>query len=180
VAGVSQLLVDRDRFTFTPYHFDGIINELAMVDSGFASQTMTANLAYITPFQIGAPMVVSGFAWVNGATAAGQSDMAIYDFAGTTKLATAGATSNSGTSTIQHVNITDVTLPGMSRYWLAYASNDGTHTVQIANPSAILQGYLGLYQQSSAWSSGLLSTITPAAPTVAQIPLVGFLSGAVI
>jgi hypothetical protein len=78
------------------------------------------------------------------------------------------------------VNITDVLLaPG--RYWLAIGSDSGTHTYNRANAATQFLNSFGIYQQTSAWSSGLPAPPTFAAPSVATIPVFGLIvDGAVI
>ena len=69
----------------------------------------TANLAFYMPIVVDSLIVVQKVAWVNGATAAGNFDVGIYNSA-LVKLASTGAVAQTGTSVLQVATLS-VTLP---------------------------------------------------------------------
>lgn len=179
---VSPSLATRsDALTITSWGYE-CSNRLQLPRSqNPVSAAWTANLLYFVPFSIAAPIKVSRFFWHNGSTVAGNTDVGIYTLDGTTKLGSTGSTANSGTSTIQIVDVTDFYLPRNSILWLALGSDSGTQTYFRLNlPAAVLLGVLGHNQQSSGWSSGLPSSITFTAPTGTNLPLFGFTGGVVV
>jgi hypothetical protein len=125
--------------------------------------------------------LVSQFWWVNGATVDGSSstDIGIYTEDLATKLGSSTPTTNSGTSQIQVVNVTDFLIPPNRRLWLAFGCNSSTQTYDRINPIAGLMDLIGIKQQASGWSSGLPASITAAAPTVAYVPYCGFTGGTI-
>ena len=152
---------------------------LAM-DTGFASAAWTANLVLYVPLITVEPMVVSRFFWRNGITVGGNTDIGIYNEAGTSKLVSTGSTANAGTSVIQSVDVTDFRLPACSRFWLALGCDSGTQTFWQANALGRGLEFAGARQQLSGWSSGLPATASLDAATIAALPLFGFTGGSVI
>lgn len=148
--------------------------ELMVCTTGFTSAAWTANRLLAIPLLLTRPYLVNQFFWYNGATAAGNTDVGIYNEAGTTKFGSTGSTANSGTSQIQAVDSTDFYLGANQRYWLVMGCDSGTQTFQRMNPGVGLMDYLGVKEQLSGWSSGLPSSLTLAVPTVAYIPFFGF------
>lgn len=170
---VSVLTRPARRRVISPFSPESIMGDLLAVDTGFGAVAWTQNLAVYVPFALSQSAICSAFFWENGATVAGNSDAAVYDATATTKLATTGSTANSGASDLQVTNITDVILaPG--RYWLAYSSDSATHTLDRINAAIQYLQCMGVYQQTSAWSSGLPTTPTFAAASVANVPVFGF------
>lgn len=173
-----------DANALTPFSPESIMYDL-MCGGEFQfsnSMTWTANRAVYIPFSLSRPRRVAQIFWVNAATVAGNTDVGVYDEAGTSKLVSTGSTANSGASAIQIVNVTDYILSPGARYWLAIASDSGTHTyygevnaVTIARTTDAL----GCKSQTSAWSSGLPASATFAAGHE-QLPLFGFASLATI
>lgn len=149
-------------------------DEWNYVANALAGGAWTANLAIYIPLLTVEPILVSQFFWINGATVNGNSDVGIYTEDGTTKLVSTGSTANAGASQIQVVNVSDVLLPANRRLWLALASDSGTHTFWRNATAVRSQDYLGVKQQTSAWSSGLPASATFATPSVAILPLFGF------
>lgn len=150
------------------------LGRYSIVDNGAASTVWTANLLIFIPLLLIEPLLVSQFFWFNGATAADNTDVGIYSFDGATKFGSTGSTLNSGTNTLQVANVTDFWIPANTRMWLALGSDSATHTYILANPVVAVLDLIGVTQQAAGWSSGLPSTITPAVPTVAKLPLFGF------
>lgn len=155
--------------------------ELLATDTLLSTGTAwTANLLIFIPLIIQEPLIASQFFWYNGATVNGNTDVGIYTFDGQTKLGSTGSTVNAGASQIQVVDVTNFTLPPNVKLWLALGSDSATHTFIAANLAAIPQDSIGITQQGSGWSSGLPTTITPAVPAVAKLPMFGFTGASVI
>ena len=87
----------------------------------------SANLAIGYPFSVLNPSTALQMWCFNGATAAGNLDMGIYNDDGT-KLVTKGSTAQAGTSDIQLLNITDTALAPGTRYWAVLGSDSATAT----------------------------------------------------
>ena len=130
----------------------------------------TANKAIFMPFRVfhSQGITVLVLAWMNGATATGNVDMGIYDAAGT-KLVSTGSTAQSGTSTIQQVDVTDTLLgPGLYYFALALSSTSGT-TIR---SSILLLSHKLLGQAEVTSALPLPATVTFATITSAYLPLV--------
>lgn len=154
-------------------------DELTAIDTSLTALAWTANLLVFVPLIVDEPLTVSQFFWENGTAVDGNTDVGIYSFDGQTKLGSTGATLNAGTSQIQVVNVTDFTLPPNVRLWLALGSESGTQTYFAANLVTVGLDFIGVTQQASGWSSGLPTTITPAAASQAKLPLFGFTGGVI-
>lgn len=121
----------------------------------------TANKAFFIPFSVSKSLTVVKLSVQNGATASGNLDMGIYD-AGGSRLVSMGSIIQSGTSTIQEVNIADTVLaPGL--YYLACVLDNTTGTFQFFSSSAALSKPLGILEQTSAFV--LPATATFASPS---------------
>ena len=154
--------------------------DYSSIDSGMASTAWTADLLVFVPLVLVQSVTITQFFWRNGATVNGNTDVGVYDETGTVKLASTGATANSGTSVIQTVNITDAQLGANTRYWLALGSDSATQTYLIANPVVSALDYIGVLQQAAGYSAGLPTSTTFAVPSVAVLPMFGFTGNAVI
>jgi hypothetical protein len=145
----------------------------------FTSQTwVTANKALFIPFVLNDPVTVTKLWTANGATASGNLDVGIYAPDGTLIVST-GATAQSGTSTIQAVNITD-TLVGRGAFYLALSHSSTAGTYQMISmagvfgASAPISGAMGILEMAAAHA--LPAAATFAAPTgVTRLPLFGLL-----
>lgn len=140
----------------------------------------SANLLEFVPLILSEPLVVSQFFWMNGGTVNGDTDVGIYSFDGQTKFGSSGPTLNSGTNQIQVVDVTNFQLPANVRLWLAIGSDSGTQTYNRSQLSLSGLTFIGITQQAAGWSSGLPATITPATPTVNNVPNFGFTGASVI
>lgn len=176
---VANYLDNRAIHIFSPECF-GL--DIAATPTSLASAVYTANLITYVPLILGESLTVAQFWWENGATAAGNTDVGIYAFDGATKISSTGSTANSGTTTIQVVDVTDFTLQVNTRYWLALGCDSGTHTFARATngSTAVVYDFIGLRQQTSGWSSGLPSTATLNAASVNYIPMFGFTASSTI
>lgn len=170
---------DRDSTITTPWTHDACGVDIQA--TGFSVNgniTWIANLATYVPFVLARPKLIAQFFWVNGTAVGGNTDVGVYNEA-LTKLLSTGSTANSGTTTLQAVNVTD-TLLQAGRYWLALASDSSTQVYMGDSIIARAQDMWGIKQQASGWSSGLLSSPTLSGPAQTLLPLFGFTPGAVI
>jgi hypothetical protein len=130
----------------------------------------SANAAVYIPLWLPWPYNVRRLFWVNGTTAAGNSDIGIYSPKGA-QLYHSGSTANSGASVPQYVTPSPDLLLQPGFYFLAW-SNDGTTTRAFGNLLATITGRMcGLYQQASA--EPLPSPATFAAYAGVGLPLIG-------
>jgi hypothetical protein len=143
-----------------------VMNQVTPATNNF----VTANLAVFVPFWVPEPVVIYKMGWGNGAAVAGNIDVGIYDEAAT-RLVSSGTTAQSGTATLQVVDVADTTL-ARGRYYLAMASDTSgiTQKVLAALPAAGIPQSLGLLQQAAAFV--LPATATFAKYASAFIPLV--------
>ncbi len=154
--------------------------EMMGLDDGLASAVWTANRLIFLPLVTVQPVLVAQFFWINGSAVSGNTDVGIYDFAGTTKLGSSGSIANSGTTTLQTVDVADFTLPAHARFWLALGCDNATQAYWRANLVAQGLSLIGVKEQLSGWSSGLPSSIALGTPTVAVLPMFGFTGRSVI
>lgn len=126
-----------------------------------------ANLAIYIPFVLSRPTVVRRIGWFNGATASGNVDAGIYDYA-KARVVSTGSTAQAGVSAVQSVDIADTALaPG--QYWMGLALSSATGTVFRTAGTNMLWWAFGLQQQASALP--LPATATFAIPANAFLPL---------
>lgn len=136
-----------------------------------ASITWVANQAVFIPVTLPFPYPVRRVFWGVGSAGGGNVDFGIYNFEGT-RLFSTGSTAQSGTSTLQYVDVTDFLLtPGV--YYFGYAASG---TTNVSNGSTVatatFQRMAGILQQASALP--LPATMASAgAATQAIYPLCG-------
>ena len=92
-----------------------------------AAQWPTANKALFFPFTVTGraserPIAITGFIVMNGAAAAGNVDVGIYDAKGN-KLASTGSTAVAGVTQPQRINLSVPLQLKPGRYYLAMASD---------------------------------------------------------
>lgn len=139
--------------TITPFHMSWSIGSyLAAATSPITSASAvwpSASLALFVPFIAPCTLTVVKMFTINGATAAGNQDVGIYDMAGH-RLVSIGATAQAGTTAIQTHDITDTTLqPG--RYYMAMSNNNGTSTYwSLAQTFKQQAGGAGILQMAAA------------------------------
>lgn len=119
----------------------------------------TANAAVFYPMFLPWPYFAQRAFWVNGSSAAGNSDIGVYTPGGA-QLWHSGSTANSGASSPQYVTISGglLLLPGP--YFLAYA-NDGTTNRAFGSTAATTIGRI------AGWLSQLSALPLPASATFA-------------
>lgn len=88
----------------------------------------TANTA--SGYWITAPRdcTVYKIGWLNGNTTGGNTDVAIYDSDGTTRLVSTGVTARSGNNVAQMIDVTDLALTRGKRYFVAMNHDSTTST----------------------------------------------------
>jgi hypothetical protein len=157
----------------TPASPESLGTEIAALAIG-APPTSTAwfsaNAAAFIPFRIGQAATVLKLGWHNGGVVSGNVDCGIYNEAGS-RIVSAGSTPASGTSAIQAVDTTDITLqPG--RYYLALAVDNTTQTFLAWSLGvAAYVRMLALANQASAFP--LPATATLAIATSISVPICG-------
>lgn len=158
----------------TPLSEESIVNGIRAYSSATVASTTfpAANLAIYVPFIVPRGQNFTAYQLIigNGGAVSGNLDLGIYSEAWAL-LTSAGSTAQSGTNTVQAVNITDYYLaPG--RYYMAIAMDNTTGTTNAINtgtaPGAAM---LGVAQEASAFP--LPSTATPALFTQTNIPCFG-------
>lgn len=159
---------------------DCLGGDIEGIDTGFASSVWTANLLVFVPLITCGPVLVNRFFWMNGAAVDSNTDVGIYDLDGTVKLGSTGSTVNSGTNTLQIVDVADFYLPPGRHLWLALGSDSSVQTYFNTNLVVAGLDFVCVKQQAAGWSSGLPSSITPAIPTAAKMPLFGFSGSSVV
>ena len=129
----------------------------------------TANTAIYIPFRTSVPLIATAMYVQNGGTLSGNLDLGIYTANGT-RLVSSGSTAQSGTNTLQVVDITD-TLIGSGLFYMAIAVDNTTATVGKIAITAPLGRVVGLAQQATAFA--LPATATFAVFTQALCPNIG-------
>jgi hypothetical protein len=133
-----------------------------------ASWTLANRATYI-PISINQTITVLNLFILNGATAANNFDLGIYDAFGT-KIVSTGSTAQAGTNNLQVVSIAQTTI-GPGQYYLAGAFNGTSGTVFRYTPSTVQQQEVGVFNQNTAFP--LPANATFATATSAQIPIIG-------
>lgn len=131
-----------------------------------------ANDALFLPFTLQGSITVVKLWCVNGATVAGNVDMAIYDASGT-RLVSIGSTAQAGASAVQEFNIPDTALAA-GRYYIALSQSDVTSTMAIFTAPAAGGYWKSLGVAFQATAHPLPSTATLAVQNSSQIPLIGW------
>mgnify|MGYP001584059299 CR=1 FL=1 len=172
-------------FSFTEglgKEFSSFADASALMGS-LASATVIQNQAYYYPLFLPLPVMLKRFFWCNGATVAGNLDIAVYNY-NLDKIIGAGATAQATINALQFVDVTDTLIPA-GRCWLGIASNSTTATfLRTVIVSALLMNILralGMAIQASAYSAGLpaAATFASAAGAGQQIIFCGFEIGKV-
>lgn len=132
-----------------------------------ASAASPANRAYYIPFVVYKPFTVKQMWTFNGATASGNLDVGVYDSNGT-RLVSNGAAAQSGTSTLQVFNITDITIQA-GQYYMAVSNSSATATYFRYSMTVTQQ--TGMLIQDTAHP--LPATATFAAAITTVIPIIG-------
>lgn len=155
----------------------GIARE-AIFASPWGNRVWTANVAVYTPFILENAVTCNQFVWYNGGVVGGNTDVGIYDFAGTTKYVSTGATANAGINSTQVVNVADTVIPAGRKLWLALACDSNTQQYVGPGPTLRFVDFVGLRSNTAAYPLG--ASITLGSPTLANIILYGFTARSVV
>lgn len=137
----------------------------------------TANQARYVPFWLPEPFLVVKLLAYNGATAAGNTDIGVYDANGN-ELISIAAAAQAGTSAWQEFDVTDTWLvSGLYYIGLLNTTTTGTYFAWASKEYGRLAGVF-----SQAVGAGTLPTPTAtfAALDTAMVPLVGMSSRTLI
>lgn len=129
---------------------------VAMGGAAIADVTPGANATIHHPLILSSSFVVNQIFWVNGTTVAGNTDIGIYNEDGSALLVSTGATANSGSGTIQIVNVTDYRLSPNRRLWLTLGTDSATHQYTRITLSAPAADYVGIKTMAAGLSSSAL------------------------
>lgn len=129
----------------------------------------TSNKAIFVPFWIPEAITVTQLFWRNGAAVSGNVDVGIYNSAGTRQISTT-STAQSGTNTIQSVDVADTALSA-GVYYLACALDNTTGTITVWTLTASQGQSMGLAVQTSAFA--LPATATLASYDTTALPWIG-------
>lgn len=164
----------------THHHSAGIFGASALFMASTAVTSAawpSANEAVYIPITVERFTVVAQIWWLNGGTASGNVDCGLYTEEGTL-LTSSGSTAQTGTSVLQAVNVTDLTIgPGL--YYIALVLDNTTGTVGSQSAATVeLNRMNGVLQQATAFP--LPATATFAANTRTRMPGCGFVSKATL
>jgi hypothetical protein len=130
----------------------------------------TINQARYMPFWIPEPITVVKLLAYNGGTTGGNTDIGLYDSAGTEIVGIAAA-AQAGTNTWQEFDITDTPIvPGLYYVGLLNTTTTGTY---FAFSNKELGRAMGVYSQAVGAGTLPSPTATFAALDAAVIPIVG-------
>ena len=136
----------------------------------------TANLAYFFPIVVPADGTIRRVFWANGGTAAGNVDCGVYNSAGTL-IISSGSTAQSGTTTLQFVDVADTAITAGAHY-IALAMSLTTSTMLRFKGTMLTLTTLrahGVLQQASALPLPATATFaTHAGGTTTDQPICGF------
>lgn len=139
------------------------------------------NALLFIPLNLTAPFTIAQFFWMNGTTAsAGNTLMGVYNEAGTSVLVNTALTANGATGSLQTVDITDFTLSGPARYWIALGTDSATHQYQRLTCTAPYADYLGVKTMAAGISGGALVTPVTFAVGSTSLWICGLMGGTVI
>jgi hypothetical protein len=175
----------------SPLGFNPVLSSLDYVAFGLddrilssgapASATGTTLQVRYVPFRIQSPYLITTFWWINGATVTGSTnvDAGIYnvdsDFKPLTKLTSTGNTVQSGTSSLQQVNLGSSYLLNPGMYYMALVWNQGTTTFYRKASNFNTLKSLG-HMQETVGSVPLPATAAPVVLTATYTPIFGIAS----
>lgn len=133
-----------------------------------------ANVALFYPFALKMPTTITKVFAENGASAANNVDIGVYDEYGT-RIFSTGSTARAGTTTAQVIDVTDITI-GPGRFYMAIAQ-DNTTGSYLANSggSTINAKMFGIYEQTTAFPLPATATFATYARASTYIPFFGLL-----
>ena len=167
----------QDSLLICPWSKESIVDPITTYGATVAQSIATAaypaaDMALYIPFFLFGRTVIKKLGWFNGSTASGNVDAGLYDVAGR-RITSTGLTAQSGTNTMQSVDITDVAL-GAGMFYLAITMDNTTGTLFRGTLSATtdLLVLLGMAQQQLGAGAALPTTFTLARIAQNFIPAV--------
>ena len=143
-----------------------------LFQSGFASAIWpAANRGIGYPFMLTEHRTLLQMYVHNGTVVSGNLDAGVFREDGT-KVVAMGATAQAGTSALQLLNVTDTVLQPWTQYyaWLAIDNITAT-TLRVSGGVSLAQTMMGgVVQMASAYSAGLVATVTAAAVDTLYLP----------
>jgi hypothetical protein len=124
-----------------------------------------SNDAIFVPLYLSQATLIKRLFSSNGTSVSGNIDVGIYTENGA-RITSSGSTAQSGTSTLQFFDITDIVL-GPGRYYLAVAMDNTTGTLLRWSTSSALTKCMGIVGQASAFP-------LPSSATFAAVPSSNF------
>lgn len=157
--------------TISTYHGVGSdLRGLGGVGTPSSNAWPAVNRALYLPLYIDRPGVVTKFWTLNGATAAGNIDIGLYNEA-YARLASTGAVAQAGTNVVQEFDVTDfAVVPGVYFLGLACSLTTATLFMTTTNVAGYFQA-MGVTQQATALP--LPNPAVPAAQITTLIPIAG-------
>lgn len=132
----------------------------------------TANKALFVPFYLPTDAVLRRIGWGNGAAVSGNVDAGVYRQDGGRVVST-GSTVQSGTDSIQTVDITDTALaPGL--YYMACVISNTTGNIRCLSENPNKLAAMGCFQQASALALPSSFTAATMADTNGPFPFLIF------
>lgn len=155
----------------TPWSNEAIGMNLAAygLGSAFAGAVLAAaDTVFYVPFDLTESFVVVEVGWYNSSVVAnGNAQVGAYNEAGT-QLVECAATTTAGTNALQTINVTDTTLPGPGRFYMAFRASSTTDRFFRLAPAAGLLEAAGVMQEAS--QTDLPATMTGVAMATAYLP----------
>lgn len=137
----------------------------------------TANQARYVPFWLPQPYTVVKLLAYNGATAAGNTDIGVYDASGNERISIAAA-AQAGLNVWQEFDVTDTTLEA-GLYYIGLLNTTTTGTYFAWNSKEIGRA-AGVFSQAVGAGTLPTPTATFAALDAAVVPIVGMASRTLI
>ena len=134
----------------------------AGLSAGAGSVTWVANSAVYIPLFLPFPYVINRLCWVNGGTITSSNvDCGLYDFNGNL-IVKSGSVAMASSNALQFASLSTPIVIPMGSYYMGWWCNNTTSRAYGLAISATFGRMGGLLQQASL-TSGLPSTMTPAA-----------------
>lgn len=133
------------------------------------SNLLQQNRAYIIPFHLEEPIIITKLFCINGATVNGNFDIGIYS-SSFVRLLSTGSTAQAGTNAIQAIDVTD-TVIGPGDFYMALATGSATATFFTQNIATTPGQRSGMLMQNTAFA--LPATLTPITITSGLTPIFG-------
>jgi len=145
----------------------------SQITSEVSTSYPAANRILYIPFSLGRTVVVAQMFVYNGAFTGGPNiNLGIYSQSGT-RLVETGTTAQTGTSSLQVIDITDTTIGPGSFYLAVIATATTANMFMINFTNAEFARAAGLFQEAGTGST-LPTTATFSSTTSSVVPMFGF------